>query len=101
MGQYGYFKLKSICSFYTDFFIIVGNFYVSLLTLKSIFSFSLMQSEKEKEEQKWFNQESKGEHLHIREIFIVYNFARQTISRVLSLKLIISLGLKSLLSSSN
>ena len=52
MGQYGYFKLKSICSFYTDFFIIVGNFYVSLLTLKSIFSFSLMQSEKEKEEQK-------------------------------------------------
>ena len=79
----------------------MDNFYVSLLTLKSIFTFSLMQFENEKEEHKWFNYESKGEHLEIYSTVIVDKSARQTISRVLSLKLIISLGPKSLLSSSN
>ena len=84
-----------------DLLRIRDNFYVSLLILKLIFSFGLMQAEKEKKEQKWFNYESKGEHLYIWKNSIVDKLARQTISRVLSLKLIISLGLKSLLSSSN
>ena len=47
---------------FTEFLTIMPDFYVSLSTLKSIFSFILMQSKKEKEEQKWFNYESKGEH---------------------------------------
>jgi len=47
---------------FTEFLTIMPAFYVSLLTLKSIFSFILMQSKKEKEEQKWFNYESKSEH---------------------------------------
>ena len=43
----------------------MDNFYVSLLILKSIFSFGPIQSEKEKEEHKWFNYESKSEHSDI------------------------------------
>ena len=37
---------------FTEFLTIIPDFYVSLLTLKSIFIFILMQSKKEKEEQK-------------------------------------------------
>jgi len=79
----------------------MDKFYVSLLIIKSIFIFDLIQFKNEKEEQKWFNYESKGEHPNIKKANAVDKFARQTISRVLSLKLIISLDLRSLLSSSN
>ena len=46
---------------FTEFLTMMPACYGALLTLKSIFSFILMQSKKEKEEQKLFNYESKGE----------------------------------------
>jgi hypothetical protein len=57
----GIFYLSQYFDF-TEFLTIMPDFYVSLLTLKSIFIFILIQSKKEKEEHKWFNYESKGEH---------------------------------------
>ena len=52
MGQYGFLRLESICSFKAYLTMIMDNFYVSILSLKSILSFNLMQFENEKEEQK-------------------------------------------------
>ena len=78
-----------------------GQVWCIIINPEIILFFNLIQFKNEKREQRRFNYESKSEHPNIELLLIVNKFARQTISRVLSLKLIISLGLRSLLSSSN
>ena len=65
MGQYGFLNIVSIYSFMANLEAIVDKFGLPQCCLKSIPRLKLMQFKIKKIEQKWFNYESKGEHLNL------------------------------------